>query len=179
MSVTYELLAWVSPQFVTCLCEVGVVNVVKLQVVTLCYSVRLCSHFFIGGSWFIYIYEQWHFRLFETRQSQSGRFYLLPKIHKVNNPGRSIVSANEHPTLHFRPHVEAIPSYLKDTTDYLLKWNPWTFFLPFFLQWMLCHNTLTSYIMTMLNGLGSKGVKESPTEGLVQLLTLILITFYT
>jgi hypothetical protein len=33
--------------------------------------------------------------------------------------------------------------------------------------------------MTMLNGLRSKGVKESPTEGLVQLLTLILITFYT
>jgi hypothetical protein len=27
-----------------------------------------------------------------------GRFYLLPKIHKVNNPGRPIVSANGHPT---------------------------------------------------------------------------------
>jgi hypothetical protein len=26
-----------------------------------------------------------------------GRFYLLPKIHKVNNPGRPIVSANGHP----------------------------------------------------------------------------------
>ena len=29
---------------------------------------------------------------------QVGRFYLLPKIHKVNNPGRPIVSANGHPT---------------------------------------------------------------------------------
>ena len=95
---TYELLAWASPQFVICLCEVGVVDVVKLQVVTLFCSVRLCSHFFIGGSWFIYIYEQWHFRLFETRETQSGRFYLLPKIHKVNNPGRPIVSANGNPT---------------------------------------------------------------------------------
>jgi hypothetical protein len=27
-----------------------------------------------------------------------GRFYLLPKIHKENNPGRPIVSANGHPT---------------------------------------------------------------------------------
>jgi hypothetical protein len=27
-----------------------------------------------------------------------GRIYLLPKIHKVNNPGRPIVSANGHPT---------------------------------------------------------------------------------
>jgi hypothetical protein len=52
---------------------------------------------------------------------KAGRFYLLPKIHKVNNPGRSIVSVNEHPTLHLRPHVEAIPSHLKDTTDYLKK----------------------------------------------------------
>jgi hypothetical protein len=103
-----------------------------------------------------------------------GRFYLLPKIHKVNNPGRPIVSANGHPTeknlrirrfppstivwlvfssfpmkmlayegailvpiavplickkcsplnvklFHLRPHVEALPSYLKDTTDYLQK----------------------------------------------------------
>ena len=56
-----------------------------------------------------------------------GRFYLLPKIHKVNNPGRPIVSANGHPTekisefvdFHLRPHVEALPSHLKDTTDYL------------------------------------------------------------
>jgi hypothetical protein len=38
-------------------------------------------------------------------------------------------SANGHPTeevsefvdFHLRPHVEALPSYLKDTTDYLQK----------------------------------------------------------
>ena len=48
-----------------------------------------------------------------------GRFYLLPKIHKVNNPGRPIVSTNGHPTekiaefvdFHLRPHVEALPSH--------------------------------------------------------------------
>jgi hypothetical protein len=27
-----------------------------------------------------------------------GRFYLLPKIHKENNPVKPIVSANGHPT---------------------------------------------------------------------------------
>ena len=60
---------------------------------------------------------------------KSGRFYLLPKTHKVNNPGRPIVSASGHPKkkisefvdFHLRPHVEALPSYLKDTTDYLQK----------------------------------------------------------
>jgi hypothetical protein len=56
---------------------------------------------------------------------KAGHFYLLTNIHKVNNPGRPIVSANGHPTekisefvdLHLRPHVEALPSHLKDTTD--------------------------------------------------------------
>ena len=60
-----------------------------------------------------------------------GRFYLLPKIHKANNPGRSIVSANGHPTekisefvdFHLRQHVEALPSFIKDTTNYLQKWQ--------------------------------------------------------
>ena len=27
-----------------------------------------------------------------------GRFYILPKVHKPGNPGRSIVSSNSHPT---------------------------------------------------------------------------------
>ena len=59
---------------------------------------------------------------------KAGPFYLLPKIHKVNNPGRPIVSKYGHHTntipefvdFHLRPHVEAFPSK-KDTTDYLYK----------------------------------------------------------
>jgi hypothetical protein len=50
--------------------------------------------------------------------SKPGRFYLMPKIHKENNPGRPIVSANGHPTekisefidFHLRPFVENLPS---------------------------------------------------------------------
>ena len=58
-------------------------------------------------------------------------FYLLPKIHKgiVPPPGRPILSANECPTErisafvdHFlKPLVQNIPSYLKDTTDFINK----------------------------------------------------------
>jgi len=59
------------------------------------------------------------------------RFYLLPTIHKANNPGRPIVSANGHPTekisefvdFHLRQHIEALPSFITDTTDYLKKWQ--------------------------------------------------------
>ncbi|XP_062610216.1 uncharacterized protein LOC134271997 [Saccostrea cucullata] len=61
--------------------------------------------------------------------SRPGQFYLLPKIHKEGMPGRPIVSAIGHPMekisefidLHLRPHVENLPSYLKDTTNYINK----------------------------------------------------------
>lgn len=56
-----------------------------------------------------------------------SRFYLLPKIHKQNNPGRPIVSACACPTMHIsafvdhvlQPIVQTTPAFLKDTTDFL------------------------------------------------------------
>lgn len=56
-------------------------------------------------------------------------FYLLPKIHKINNPGRPIVSGIDSPTDRIsatvdnvlRPYVKKIPSYIKDTRDFLNK----------------------------------------------------------
>ncbi|XP_068696876.1 uncharacterized protein [Montipora foliosa] len=58
-----------------------------------------------------------------------GRFYILPKVHKPGNPGRSIVSSNSHPTErishfidhHLQPLVHKLPSYVKDTNDFLNK----------------------------------------------------------
>ena len=62
-------------------------------------------------------------------QPKAGRFYLLPKIHEAGNLGRPIVLANGHPTvkisrfvdIHLQPHVNSLPSYLKDTTDNLRR----------------------------------------------------------
>jgi hypothetical protein len=56
-------------------------------------------------------------------------FYMLPKIHKLGNPGRPIVSACGGPTSnlsafmdeHMKLVVKTIPSYLRDTTDFLSK----------------------------------------------------------
>ena len=54
-----------------------------------------------------------------------GRFYILPK----EDPGRPIVSSNSHPTEriyhfidhHLQPLVHKLPSYVKDTNDFLKK----------------------------------------------------------
>ena len=58
-----------------------------------------------------------------------GRFYILPKVHKPGNPGRPIVSSNSHPSerishlidRHLQPLVYKLPSYVKDTNDFLNK----------------------------------------------------------
>ena len=60
---------------------------------------------------------------------RAGRFYLLPKIHKLGNPGRPIISSNGHPTerisefvdYHLKPLAQTLPSYIKDTPDPLLQ----------------------------------------------------------
>ena len=60
-------------------------------------------------------------------EAKTSNFYLLPKIHKTNNPGRPIVSACSCPTVQisafldsiFTPINQALPTYLKDTTHAL------------------------------------------------------------
>ena len=60
---------------------------------------------------------------------KSGRFYILPKVHKPGNPGCPIVSCNSHPTerlshfvdYHLQPLVHKLPSFVKDTNDFLNK----------------------------------------------------------
>ena len=117
-----------------------------------------------------------------------GRFYFLPKFHKANNPGRPIVSANVIPLkkisefvdFHHRQHVEALPSFIKDTTDYLQKMaalNP----LP-------SNTTLITMDVTSLytniphsDGIEvckeiweSRSVKIPPTDCLVTMITMVL-----
>ncbi|KAJ8032026.1 hypothetical protein HOLleu_25430 [Holothuria leucospilota] len=61
--------------------------------------------------------------------TRPARFYLLPKVHKPGVPGRPVVSACGSATEglseivdHFlQPFVPSIPSYIKDTEDFIRK----------------------------------------------------------
>ena len=67
-----------------------------------------------------YITEK-NMRYLIVDQPKAGRFYLLPKIHKTGNSGRPTEKISEFVDLYLQPHVNSLPSYLKDTTDYLRK----------------------------------------------------------
>ena len=121
-------------------------------------------------------------------QLKASRFYLLPKIHKAGNPGRPIVSANGHPTekisefvdLHLQSHVQTLPSYLQDTTDFLKKQEalgpiPTDVLLVFMDVTSLYTNIPHSDgIKACEEAWGERDIKDPPTQTLVKLLTLVL-----
>ena len=58
---------------------------------------------------------------------KTPKFYISPKIHEPNNPGRPVINSVERETLeisrfvdhHFQPVVKQIPSYIKDTNHFI------------------------------------------------------------
>ena len=60
---------------------------------------------------------------------KTPEFLLLPKIHKANNPGRSVISSvnchtsriSEFVVHYLQPEVKKLKSYVKDTTDFIKK----------------------------------------------------------
>ena len=62
-------------------------------------------------------------------EPKTPRLYMLPKIHKEENPGRPVVSSvNCHTSkiskfvdYHIQPLANELPSYVKDTTDFINK----------------------------------------------------------
>ena len=71
--------------------------------------------------------KQTHTFLSPHQPPRTPLFYMNPKIHKPNTPGRPIISGCDSPTEklsiyidHFlKPIVPLIPSYIKDTTHFL------------------------------------------------------------
>ena len=116
-----------------------------------------------------------------------SRFYLLPTIHRENNPGRQIVSANGYQTeqisefidFHLRPFVENHPSHIKDTTDYLKIMKNLTIPENTTLVIMdvsslyinIPHDDIIAACRKIWE---QRTVQEPPTECVVEILTLVL-----
>ena len=66
-------------------------------------------------------------KLLKVQTPTASRFYMLPKIHKANNPGRPITSGNNSPTekisiyvdTHLKPIVSKLDSFVKDDMEFL------------------------------------------------------------
>ena len=61
-----------------------------------------------------------NFEYLNIKNPTEARFYLLPKIHKKNIPGRPICSSINHPTCHISKFVdEHIKQYVPNTKSYV------------------------------------------------------------
>ncbi|XP_077861688.1 uncharacterized protein LOC144342322, partial [Saccoglossus kowalevskii] len=119
-----------------------------------------------------------------VRSPRTSVVYLLPKIHKVNNPGRPIVSACNCETEHIaryldsmlRPIVASQPTYVQDTTVALRKLELFRFTpdKPRFLFSMDIKSLYTSIphtdgLLALQHFLNKRAVKDPPTFVLVRL----------
>ena len=86
------------------------------------------EHFCIFKARELYYYTTHRFLTIEN-QARTPQLYLLPKIHKQDNPGRPIISGCGGPTVKLsqyadhllKPLLKHIPSYVQDTTDFLRR----------------------------------------------------------
>ena len=66
-----------------------------------------------------------------TSNPQTPKFCISPKIHKENNPGWPVISSinchtskiSKYVDYHIKPIMKEIPSYIKDTDDFINKIN--------------------------------------------------------
>lgn len=68
-------------------------------------------------------------QLLRPANSRTPIFYMLPKVHKPNNPGRPVISSiNSHTEKlsayvdeFLRPLAQALLSHIRDTTDFIIR----------------------------------------------------------
>ena len=97
---------------------------------------------------------------------RTSPFYLLPKIHKENNPGRPVVSSinwhtekiSQFVDSHLQPLTRELQSYIQDTTDFLRKLQNLLEKLPE--NTLLVKKDVSSLYTNILNNEGIAAVKS-------------------
>ena len=128
--------------------------------------------------------------LLRVSQPRQSIFYMLPKIHKTNSPGRPIVSACACPTEHistyldslFQPLVSALPSFIKDSTDAINQFETLNRD-PTFFPSLICTMDVTALYTNIPHGDGLQALRffleqrptpDPPTDTLIRLAELVL-----
>ena len=65
----------------------------------------------------------------KVSNSKNPKFYMQPMTHRKDNPGRPVVSSvnchtssiSKYVDYHLQPIVKDMPSYVRDTKDFLTK----------------------------------------------------------
>ena len=128
------------------------------------------------------------FNYLRPQNPRTARFYILPKIHKEGAPGRPIVSSCGSTTekisqfidYYLHPLVTRIPSYIKDTTDFLLKLKsvgrvlPGSLLLTLHVRPLYTNIPHEEGIEACRSLLETRNVQELPMSDIIELITLIL-----
>ena len=116
-------------------------------------------------------------------EPRTPQFYLLPKIHKANIPGRPVVSSiNSHTTkssefvdYYLQPFVKSLRSYVQDTTHFINKIESVSKHLP--QRAILVTMDVKSLYTNIPNHEGITAVKSFLDTSAIKHLTPIITTF--
>ena len=132
--------------------------------------------------------DQKTFDTLDPTGARTPSFYFLPKIHKKEIKGRPIISGNGSPTEKIsalvdellKDYVKQIPSYVRDTSDFIQKVEAFTHPSDYFLVTMDVSSLYTNIpnhegITSVRRTLIEKGYDgQVSIESLTRLLTLVL-----
>ena len=119
---------------------------------------------------------------------RAGRFYLLPKIHKTNCPGRPVISGCNTPTEkisafvdhQLKPLIPQISSYVKDTNDFLNKlkhmdkFSEGAILVTIDVVGLYPHSLHNEGVEAIRKILNTRTNQEIPTDDIVDLAELVL-----
>ena len=128
------------------------------------------------------------FEFLRPRDAITSQFYILPKLHKVGIPRRPIISSCSSPTEkislfvdYYLNPLDRIPSFIKDTNDFLCKLQSLTI-VPF--GSLLVTLDVSSVYTNIPDDEGWEACREAlntredlstPTEDIINLMSFILI----
>ena len=125
-----------------------------------------------------------------SQHPRTSLFYMLPKIHKPDNPGRPIVSAVSCPTTHIAtyldqlltPLVKQLPTYIKDSSAALRVFKDFRFSGDHRYLFTMDVKSLYTVIphkdglLALKHFLNKRTIQNPPTDTLIRLAELVLTT---